>query len=406
MTDLSTAIAAISESATLAIDAKFKKFKEQGLDVIGFAAGEPDFATPANVVEAAVEACRDPKNHHYTPAAGLPELREAIALKTKRDSGYTVDASQIIVTNGGKHALMNAFTAIIDPGDEVILPTPYWTSYPEQIHLCGGKTINVVAGAENNFRVTVEQLDAAYTPKTKALVFCSPSNPTGTVYSEAEVEAIGRWALRKGIWVIADEIYEHLVYGNAQRSSMPVVVNELAAKTIVVNGVAKSYAMTGWRIGWVIAPIAIARAIANLQSHQTSNVANVSQRAAIEAITGHQAFVAEMRDAFDRRRGVIHWLLNTIDGFECPEPEGAFYAYPSVQGVIGKTINAVKIDSSKTLADVILNHAGVACVPGEAFGTPGYLRFSYALSDHDLQRGLERVISLVAGEPVDFNPAG
>ncbi|MFC4913691.1 pyridoxal phosphate-dependent aminotransferase [Actinomadura gamaensis] len=392
---ISRRIAAISESATLAVDAKAKALKAAGRPVIGFGAGEPDFPTPDYIVEAAVTACRVPRFHKYTPAGGLPELREAIAEKTLRDSGYRVDAAQVLVTNGGKQAVYEAFATLLDPGDEVIVPTPYWTTYPESIKLAGGVPVDVVADETTGYRVTVEQLEAARTDRTKVLLFVSPSNPTGAVYSRADIEAIGRWAAEHDLWVITDEIYEHLVYGNAEFHSMPVVVPELADRTLVLNGVAKTYAMTGWRVGWLIGPKDVVKAAANMQSHATSNVANVSQAAALAAVTGDLSAVAEMRKAFDRRRQTMVRMLNDIPGVLCPEPEGAFYAYPSVKELIGKEIRGKRPQSSVELAALILDEVEVALVPGEAFGTPGYFRLSYALGDDDLVEGVSRVAKLL-----------
>ena len=391
MSRLSARITAITPSATLAVDAKAKALKAAGEDVIGFGAGEPDFPTPPHIVEAAVQAARDPRLHKYTPAGGLPELREAIAAKTRRDSGLDVTANQVVVTNGGKHAVYNAMVALVDPGDEVILPAPYWTTYPEPIRLCGGEPVAVLAGADQGYRVTVDQLEAARTRRTKALVFVSPSNPSGAVYTRDEIEAIGRWAVEHGIWVITDEIYEHLTYDDVQHHSMPVVVPELTDRCLVLNGVAKTYAMTGWRVGWIAGPIDAISACASLQSHQTSNVANVAQAAALAALEGPLDAVAEMRVAFDRRRHNIVARLDKIDGVRCPMPEGAFYAFPSFEDLMGSTIVGVAIDSSLVLADVVLGHAKVAFVPGEAFGAPGYGRFSYAMGDDDITEGINRL---------------
>ncbi|RZT20601.1 L-aspartate aminotransferase [Kribbella sp. VKM Ac-2569] len=393
---ISARIGAISESATLAVDAKAKALKAAGRPVIGFGAGEPDFPTPDYIVEAAVAAARDPKNHRYSPAGGLPELKQAIAAKTKRDSGYEIEASQVLVTNGGKHAVYNAFATLLDPGDEVLLPAPYWTTYPETIRLAGGVPVEVLADESQNYCVTVEQLEAARTSKTKALLFCSPSNPTGAVDSPEAIEAIGRWALEHDLWVITDEIYEHLTYGDVRATSIPVAVPELADKTVVLNGVAKTYAMTGWRVGWMIGPKDVIKAATNLQSHQTSNVCNIAQRAALAAVSGDLSAVDEMKVAFDRRRRTMVRMLNEIPGVECPEPTGAFYAYPSVKGVFGKEINGRTPTTSAELADLILDEVEVAVVPGEAFGAPGYLRLSYALGDDDLAEGLGRIAKLLS----------
>ncbi|MDX6311262.1 MAG: aspartate aminotransferase [Streptomyces sp.] len=393
---VSARIGSISESATLAVDAKAKALKAAGRPVIGFGAGEPDFPTPDYIVEAAVEACRTPKYHRYTPAGGLPELKAAIAAKTLRDSGYEVDPSQVLVTNGGKQAIYEAFAAILDPGDEVIVPAPYWTTYPESIRLAGGVPVEVVADETTGYRVSVEQLEAARTERTKVLLFVSPSNPTGAVYPREQVEAIGRWAAEKGLWVLTDEIYEHLVYGDAEFSSLPVVVPELADKCIVVNGVAKTYAMTGWRVGWLIGPADVVKAATNLQSHATSNVNNVAQMAALAALSGDLSAVAEMRAAFDRRRQTMVRMLNEIPGVTCPEPHGAFYCYPSVKALLGKTLRGRTIESSAQLAELVLDEVGVAVVPGEAFGTPGYFRLSYALGDADLEKGVTRLKDLLS----------
>jgi aspartate aminotransferase len=387
-------IAAIAESATLKVDARAKALKAAGRPVISYAAGEPDFPTPAHIVEAAVEAARDPKNHRYTPAAGLPELREAIAAKTARDSGLTVPASQVIVTNGGKQAVFQAVATIVDEGDEVLLPAPYWTTYPEVVRLAGGVPVDVFAGAEQDYLVTVEQLEAARTPRTKAMLFVSPSNPTGSVYSPEQTKAIGEWALQHGIWVISDEIYQALTYDGVEALSIVQAVPELADQTILVNGVAKTYAMTGWRVGWMVGPTDVIAAASNLQSHLSSNVANISQRAAIAALTGPQDAVAEMRAAFDRRRKVAVAELNRIPGMITPTPTGAFYVYVDVTGLLGREWKGTTPTTSLELADLILEHAEVAAVPGEAFGPSGYLRFSYALGDADLLEGIQRVQAL------------
>jgi aspartate aminotransferase len=390
-TRISARIAAIEESATLAVDAKAKALKAAGEDVIGFGAGEPDFPTPAHIVEAAVEACRDPKNHKYTPAGGLPELKEAIAAKTARDSGLTVAASQVLVTNGGKHALYDAFATLLDPGDEALLPSPYWVTYPESIKLAGGVPVIVPTDISTGFKTTVEQLDAACTERTKLLVFVSPSNPSGAVYSPAEVKAIGEWAVSRGIWVVTDEIYEHLTYDQAVFSSMPVLVPDIADRCVIVNGVAKTYAMTGWRVGWMIGPGDVISAAANLQSHATSNVSNVAQRAALAAVSGGLDDVAKFREAFNRRRMTMYEMLSAIDGVEVLLPEGAFYAYPSFEAFVGTKVAGRDVGSTLDLSTIILEEVKVAMVPGEAFGTPGYARFSFAMSDDDLAEGIGRI---------------
>jgi len=392
----SARISAIAESATLAVDAKAKALQAAGRPVIGFGAGEPDFPTPEHIVDAAAAACHDPANHRYSPAPGLPALRAAIVDATLRDSHLTIDPSQVVVTNGGKQAVYEAFAAIVDPGDEVILPAPYWTTYPESIRLAGGVPVEVFAGADAGYLVTVDQLEAARTEKTKALLLCSPSNPTGAVYSPEQVKAIGQWAVEHGIWIISDDIYQHLVYDGVTAASLPALVPEAAATTIIVSGVAKTFAMTGWRVGWLIAPADIAKAVANLQSHMTSNVANISQRAAIAALTGPMEPVEAMRAAFDRRRKRTVELLNAIEGFTCPTPQGAFYAYPDVTGVLGKTIRGRTPHTSIELAELILEEAEVAVVPGEAFGPSGYLRLSYATSDANIEEGIARIAALIA----------
>ena len=393
---VSARLAAIQESATLAVDAKAKALKAEGRPVIGFGAGEPDFPTPAHIVEVAAAATRDPKNHRYTPAAGLPELRKAIADKTFADSGVEVSPANILVTNGGKQAVYQAFAAITDEGDEIILPAPYWTTYPEAIRLCGGVPVEVFAGSDQEYKVTVEQLEAARTEKSKAVLICSPSNPTGSVYSADELRAIGQWALDNGIWVISDEIYEHLVYGDEPVARILQVVPELANQTIILKGVAKTYAMTGWRVGWMYGPSDVIKAATNMQSHTTSNVSNVSQRAAIAALTGPQEVVAEMRAAFDRRRQLITSMLREIDGVEVPEATGAFYVYPNVEGLLGRDINGRVATNTSELAAIILEEVEVAAVPGEAFGGSGFLRFSYAMSDDDIKEGISRLQKLFA----------
>ena len=394
---ISERVARITESATLAVDAKAKALKAAGEKVIGFGAGEPDFPTPDHIVRAAAEAAAHDLYHRYTPTPGLPELRAAIASKTERDSGYKILPEQVLVSNGGKHALYNTFLALLDPGDEVLVPAPYWVSYPEMIRLADGVVIELPTTQETGFRVTPDQLDAGLTDRTKALLFVSPSNPTGSVYPPEDVAAIGRWALERGLWVVTDEIYEHLLYGDARFASMPVKVPELAERCIVINGVAKTYAMTGWRVGWAIGPKDVIVAATNLQSHSTSNVSNVAQAAALAAVSGDLAAVEMMREAFDRRRRTIHKLLNEIPGVDCYEPEGAFYAFPSFAGVLGKTIAGRTPESSLELAEIVLEEAKVAFVPGEAFGAPGYARLSYALGDDDLIEGVTRIADLLGG---------
>ena len=393
--ELSATIGAISPSATLAVTNKANALKAAGESVIGFGAGQPDFPTPDYIVEAAVAAAKDPKNHGYTPSAGLPELREAIAEKTGRDSGLSVGKDQVIVTNGGKHAVYNTFAVLLNPGDEVIVPAPYWTTYPEPIRLNGGVPVVLPTTVASGFRVTLEELEAARTNKTKAILFVSPSNPTGAVYPREEIEAIGAWAAKHNIWVITDEIYEHLTYEDNKHFSMPVVAPDCQERFVVLNGVAKTYAMTGWRVGWLIAPPEFAKMASTLQSHQTSNVANVTQRAALAAVAGPLDAVHEMHTAFDRRRKTIHRMLNEIDGVECMNPQGAFYAYPSFEGVLGRKLNGRVATTTQELADIFLEEAKVALVPGEAFDGPGYCRMAFALSDEDLEEGVSRLADLI-----------
>jgi aspartate aminotransferase len=394
-TPISARIAAIAESATLAVDAKAKALKASGRPVIGFGAGEPDFPTPDYIVEAAQRACAEPRFHKYTPAGGLPDLRAAIAAKTARDSGLTVSASQVLVTNGGKHAVYEALATLLDPGDEVLLPTPYWTSYPESIALAGGVPVFVHTDEITGYLASIEQLEQHRTDRTKLLLFVSPSNPTGAVYPPEQVAEIGRWAAAHGVWVVTDEIYEHLVYGDATFASMPVVAPEIADQCVVVNGVAKTYAMTGWRVGWMIGPADVIKAATNLQSHLTSNVCNVAQAAALAAVSGDLSAVALMRTAFDRRRQVMTSMLNEVPGVVSPLPDGAFYCYPSVKGVLGKRIAGQQPTTSGQLAELLLDQADVAVVPGEAFGTDGYFRLSCALGDADLEEGISRLAKLL-----------
>jgi aspartate aminotransferase len=392
---ISARISAIQESATLAVDAKAKALRAQGRPVIGFGAGEPDFPTPEYIAEAAARACLDPKNHKYTPAAGLPELREAIAAKTARDSGYQIKAGQVLVTNGGKQAVFQTFATLLDPGDEVLVAAPYWTTYPEVIALAGGVMVPVMTDERSGYLASVADLEAARTERTKVLLFVSPSNPTGAVYPPELVAEIGRWAAEHGLWVVTDEIYEHLVYGDARFTSIATATPEIADRCVVLNGVAKTYAMTGWRVGWMIGPADVVKAAGNLQSHATSNVCNIAQRAAITALTGDLSAVAAMREAFGRRKVTMTRMLNEIPGVRCPEPQGAFYCYPSVKGLLGREIAGRTAATSIELAGLLLDEAEIAVVPGEAFGTPGYFRLSCALGDDDLAEGLTRMAKLI-----------
>jgi aspartate aminotransferase len=393
---ISARVAAIGESATLAVDAKAKALKAAGRPVIGFGAGEPDFPTPDYIVEAAVRACSVPRFHKYTPAAGLPELREAVAAKTARDSALHVSPGQVLITNGGKQAVFQAFAALLDPGDEVLLPTPYWTTYPESIALAGGTPVTVLTDENSGYLASIEQLEAHRSDRTKMLLFVSPSNPTGAVYPPDQVRQIGRWAAEHGIWVVTDEIYEHLVYGDARFVSMPVAAPQIADRCVVLNGTAKTYAMTGWRVGWMIGPADVIKAATNFQSHATSNVCNVAQAAALAAVSGDLSAAQTMRAAFDRRRLLMTSMLNEIPGVVCPLPEGAFYCYPSVKEVLGRRIAGRRPATTAELAEIILDQADVAVVPGEAFGTPGYFRLSCALGDADLEEGITRIGKLLA----------
>jgi len=393
---VSAKLSSLAPSATLAVDARAKALKAAGESVVGFGAGEPDFPTPAAIVEAAVAACQDPANHRYTPAGGLPELRAAVAVKTLRDSGLEVTPEQVMITNGGKQAISNAFVALLDPGDEVLIPGPYWTTYPESAWLAGGVPVTIATDESTGFKVTPAMLDEAWTERTKVLVFVSPSNPTGAVYTAEEIDAVGAWAAERGVWVLADEIYEHLLYDGAELVSLPQRVEALGDRFVVVNGVAKTYAMTGWRVGWMVGPKDVISAATNLQSQLTSNVANVSQRAALAAVSGDLAAVDMMRQAFDRRRLTMHAMLNEIDGVTCLKPQGAFYCFPNVTGLLGRSIRGTVPTTSAELAEIAIDEVKVAVVPGEAFGAPGYLRLSYALGDDDLIEGVSRLQQLFA----------
>ena len=382
---VSARLAAIAESATLAVDAKAKALKAKGEHVIGFGAGEPDFPTPEHIVEAAVRAARDPKNHRYTPAAGLPDLRDAIAAKTLRDGGFRCEGSQVLVTNGGKHAVFVAFAALCDPGDEVIVPAPYWTTYPEAIALSGGVPVVVDTTEETEFKVTVEQLERAATPRTKVLLFVSPANPSGAVYTPDETRAIGEWAAERGLWVVTDEIYEHLTYGAHRFTSMPALVPAVADRCVVVNGVAKSYAMTGWRVGWMIGPPDVMKAAVNFQSHTTSNISNVSQVAALAAVSGDLSAVAAMREAFARRAAVMHRMLSAIPGVTCMEPQGAFYLYADVSAFT---------DDAQAFCAHFLETEHVAFTPGLDFGfhrANQHVRLAYTQEVPRLQEAVERI---------------
>ncbi len=396
MKRVSRRLGAIKPSATMAITTKAKSMRADGVDVIGFAAGEPDFPSPAHVVTAAVEAVQDVRNHKYSAAAGLPELREAVAAATEEYSGVPGTGDNVVITNGGKQAVFNALAAVVDDGDEVLLPSPFWVTYPEAIALAGGTPVEVETSIETGFKTTPDQLEALRTPSTTALVFTSPSNPTGAVYTREEVEAIGRWAAEEDIWVITDEIYDRLVYGDARFASLPGVVPEMRDRSIIVNGVAKTYAMTGWRVGWMVGPPDVIKAAGSLMSHSTSNVANVTQRAALAAITGPQDVVEDRRRIFDRRRQSMVDYLRSMSGVTCLDPEGAFYAFPDMRGALGREYSGRPAETTLDLAAIALEQAHVAFVPGEAFGAPGFARFSYALADADLEEGMQRLGGLLA----------
>ncbi|CAN5890764.1 pyridoxal phosphate-dependent aminotransferase [soil metagenome] len=370
----------------MAVTARAAELRAAGTDVVSFSAGEPDFATPDHIVEAAIAAARLPETHHYTASAGLGDLREAIAADAGHHSGVDVEASQVLVTNGGKQAVYTAMAALLDAGDEALIPAPYWVTYPEAVSLTGATPVIAPTTIDDGFKVTPDMLERWRTPATKMLVFVSPSNPTGAVYTAEEVDALDRWAADHGIWVMTDEIYQRLVYDDHPFTSLPGLAGALSDRWIIVNGVAKTYAMTGWRVGWLIGPPDIVQASIRLQSHLTSNVANITQHAALAALTGPQEEVEAMRRAFDRRRRTMLESLRSIEGLRCLEPHGAFYAFPDLSAFIGG-----RFESSLELASWILDEARVAFVPGEAFGAPGYGRFSYALSDSDLERGLKRL---------------
>jgi aspartate aminotransferase len=392
---ISERLAALGASPTMAITMRAAELRAEGVPVIGFGAGEPDFPTPEHIVAAAQEAAADPRNHRYSPARGLPELREAVAATTTAETGLDVDPGQVTITNGAKGAVYGAMAALLDPGDEVLLPAPYWVSYPAAAELFGATVVTVSTTAADRFRVTPDRLEAARSSRTRLLVFCSPGNPTGMVYTDDEMAAIGEWAVRHGVWVLTDEIYRSFVFGESAFSSMPVTAPDTASRCVVVDGVAKTFAMTGWRVGWLIAPPEVADAVGRLQSHSTSNVSNVSQRAALAALTGPRESVAAMLTAFDRRRRTMFDMVSSVDGVTCLEPEGAFYAFPSVEGLLGRPLGQRHSSTAAELAEALLEEARIAVVPGEAFGTSGHLRLSFALGDDELVEGLERFAAAV-----------
>lgn len=382
MSELSQRAQAMSESVTMAVTAKAAQLRAAGKAVIGFGAGEPDFATPDHIVAAAEAACRDPKAHHYGPAAGMPALRQAI---TATAPAMNAEPSQVVVTNGAKQAVYQACSVLLDPGDEALIPAPYWVTYPEAVKLAGATPVAVPHGPD--LKVTPASLEEHRTDKTKMLIFVSPSNPTGVVYAAEEIAAIGRWAAEHGVWVLSDEIYEHLTYGGIEAVSMAAAAPEVMDYYVHVNGVSKTYAMTGWRVGWLIAPPVVAKAAASLQSHLSSNVSNVSQIAALAALEGGLESAHTMREAFDRRRLRMVSMLRSTSGVQLVEPQGAFYAFPDVTELMEKK----GIASSLDLATVLLDEIEIAAVPGDAFGAPGFLRFSFALSDENLEEGLTRL---------------
>ena len=393
---ISHRVSAIAESATLAMDRRARELSAAGQNIISFAAGEPDLPTPSEVVEAAIAACREPRMHHYTPTSGLPELREAIASSVRGGSAGEISAANVLVTNGTKQAVAHAFATLLDPGDEVLITSPYWVTFPEAVLLVGGVPVVVPTDESRGFRVSVDDLERHRTPRTKALLFVSPSNPTGAVYPEAHMAEIGHWLLESGLWAVSDEIYQRFTYGDVKFHSLPEVVPELAEQSIRLSGVSKSYAMTGWRVGWLIAPKPVVMAAGNLQSHVCGNISNVSQWAAVAALRSGTSSIEKMRQTFAHRRELILAGLDRLPGFECPPPDGAFYVFPSVTGLLGREIAGRQVDTSDQLAALLLDEAKVAVVPGEAFGAPGHLRFSYALADDLLEEGMARVQQLLA----------
>ncbi|MGH3650057.1 MAG: pyridoxal phosphate-dependent aminotransferase [Acidimicrobiia bacterium] len=389
MRRVSRRLAGLTGSATLAINSRAREMAAAGRDVISFGAGEPDFPTPEHIVLAATRAAADPSNHHYTANLGLASLRTAVADYTKRYSGVDVAIDQILVTNGAKQAIFQTFAALLDPGDEVLLPAPHWVTYPSGIELAGGVPVSVPTTMEAAFKVTVDDLDLHLTPSTKLVVLVSPSNPTGAVYTADETRVIGEWAEQHDIWVVADEIYQRLVYGTEEVAPSVAAVTKGLDNFVLVNGVAKSFAMTGWRVGWMIGPPDLVGAAARHQSHATGNVNNIAQMAAVEALTGPQDTVVTMREAFDKRRQRMLSMLATAPGVDCSEPEGAFYVFPRVVNLLND-----RHPTSAALAEALLDEAGIAVVPGESFGTPGFVRLSYALSDDDLERGVSRMLAM------------
>ncbi len=380
----------INPSPTMAIDSKAKEMKSRGIDVIGFGAGEPDFDTPLHIREAAIRAINE-GHTRYTPAAGTPELKEAIAAKLKTVNGLTYNPGQIVVSNGAKHSLSNVFTALLNPGDEVLIPIPYWVTYPELVSLNDGTPIPVKTAEENNLKATPAELEKVYTDRCKALVLNSPSNPTGQIYSEQELRAIADFCCARNIYIISDEIYESLIYGSCRHASIASFSSEAADLTILVNGVSKSYAMTGWRIGYTASTPDLAKVMANIQSHQASNPNTIAQKAALAALEGPQDCVEEMRLAFDERRRYMYDRVRSMPLLQALEPQGAFYLFVSVTEAIGRSFKGDKIYASDDFAAHLLDSRRVAVVPGTGFGSPDYIRLSFATSMDNIVEGLDRI---------------
>ena len=385
--DISKLDQKIKPSGTMAISNKSRELKSQGKPVIGFGAGEPDFPSPDYVVDAAIKAAADPKNHKYSPAAGLESLRQIIAKTTKDYSGFEINSDNVIVSNGGKQSILTAFLSILDPGDEVIIPAPYWTTYPEAVKIAGGTPVFIETEKSNNFKVTVEQLEKSKSKNTKMLVWCSPSNPTGVVYSKEEAEEIYEWIFKNDLWILSDELYEHLVY-EGETSPSPAIYDPELKNTIIVNGVSKSYSMTGWRVGWLIGNKSVIGLGKKIQSQATSNVSNVSQLAAEAALLNGLEVTNEMKIAFNRRRLFATEKIKSIPNLNVVDSTGAFYLFVDVSHYCsGKN----GLNTSEEFCDWLLENYFIAFVPGEVFGTPGFMRLSYALSDEDLDNGLSRL---------------
>ena len=385
----------ISASPTLAIDSKFKQMKQQGVPVVGFGAGEPDFNTPDHIKNAGIEAIKN-NFTRYTPASGTLELKKAICEKMKKDTGLDYTPANVIVSNGGKHALTNIFMAILNPGDEVIIPAPFWVSYPEMVKMADGKPVFIATTEENSFKFTMEQLEAACTEKTRALVLNSPSNPTGMAYTRQEMEKIAEFAVKQGIYVIFDEIYEKLLY-EGEHVNIATLGEDIRKLTIIVNGMAKTYAMTGWRIGYVVAEEPLIKAMSNMQSHATSNPNSIAQVASVEALLGDQSMIDMMKEEYKSRRDYMVERINSIEGLSCQCPQGAFYIFMNVKEVLGKEHYGNMICTATELCEDILERALVAMVPSEGFGIDGYVRLSYATSMEVITTGLDRIEEYLQG---------